>query len=329
MLVTTGVVSDSVAQPLRLVAFNVQCLAAPGTRDTRLPRFRWDSARKAHFEKVASVIETLDPDIVCLIEVTSQQSMDFLLEILGEKGMTDYRGYHAESHDSFSGFDVAFLSRIEPDAVDGNRVQCVYSPPGDPTWREAYSYTDEDGQLHERDTGLNRNALMYVTVGDQKLGLLGLHLKSNPSDEAANQRRTAEAKIARRIIQREIVARGYQPIVLGDFNDYDPDVPDRDPERDTRTQVIRSLKNYDRRQAGDELVNAAQRIQRLADRYTSHWDVNENGVADGEDVFTMIDHVLLHRSLADYQRRVFICRCTGLETSDHWPVVVDLQFPES
>ena len=45
------------------------------------------------------------------------------------------------------------------------------------------------------------------------------------------------------------------------------------------------------------------------------------------DVTTMIDHVLLHAELAPAIRRVFVSRCSDLQTSDHWPVVVDLELP--
>jgi exonuclease III len=136
----------------------------------------------------------------------------------------------------------------------------------------------------------------------------------------------AETAIAREILQREIVARGYTPIVLGDLNDYDPEVPMADSQRRTRTTVLQDMKDYDPAAAGAELVNAAQFIPRVADRYTSHWDVNENGAADRDDVFTMIDHVLLHRDLVPAVKRAFICHATDLDVSDHFPVVVDLDF---
>ncbi len=42
----------------------------------------------------------------------------------------------------------------------------------------------------------------------------------------------------------------------------------------------------------------------------------------------MIDHILLPSELMPYVDRVFIARCVSLETSDHYPVVVDLQLPE-
>jgi endonuclease/exonuclease/phosphatase family metal-dependent hydrolase len=167
----------------------------------------------------------------------------------------------------------------------------------------------------------------FVRIHGHKLGFLGLHLKSDPSDAYSNARRTAEAAVARRIVRREIVARGYAPVVLGDLNDYDPDVPDRDPDRSTATNVLTSLKDYDTATPGPELVNVAERIVRQADRFTCHWDRNENGVADPDDVMTMIDHILLPAELMTTVRRVFVSRCSDLTTSDHWPVVVDIELP--
>ena len=132
--------------------------------------------------------------------------------------------------------------------------------------------------------------------------------------------------IAREILRRKIVARGYLPIVLGDLNDYDPDVPMADTHRRTRTTVLQDLKNYDDSSDGDELVNAAKFIPRIADRYTSHWDFNENGAADRDDVFSMIDHVLVHRDLVPALTRVFNCHAIDLDVSDHFPVVVDFDL---
>jgi exonuclease III len=90
--------------------------------------------------------------------------------------------------------------------------------------------------------------------------------------------------------------------------------------------VLHDLKDYDDAAAGDELVNAAQFIPRVADRYTSHWDFNENGVADSDDVFTMIDHVLVHRDLVPSITRAFVCHAIDLDVSDHFPVVVDFDL---
>ena len=314
---------------VRIVTFNAHCLAAPETKASRIPRFRWDLARVNHLERVAHVAETLEPDILNLLEVTSAEAVNGLVKILHQKGLKDYQGYHAESVDRFTGFDVALITRLRPDVVEGLAIRCVAPPPGDPTWRTKFRYTDKESKEREQETVLMRNALYFFTIGSHRLGFLGLHLKSDPGNDHANRRRTGESIIAQRVIRKEIVARKYLPIVLGDLNDYDPNVPDRDESRSTQTTVLSNLKNYDPNTPEPELVNSASKILRLADRYTSHWDRNENGVADSADVYTAIDYILLPQKLMPSVRRIFVARCTELTTSDHWPVVVDLELPDA
>ena len=314
------------AQKIRLISFNCEILAAPGERVT-ISKYRFDYARRAQFERIAAVIESLEPDIVNLQEVTSKESVDLLVKLLHEKGLTAYRGYHVEGHDNFMKLDVACISKFEPDEVEGELIRCMWSKDDGSELREAFTFARDDATVGSGITSLDRNALYFFTIGSTKLGILGLHLKSNPDDAYANSKRMAEAEIARRIVQREIVGRGYTPIVLGDLNDYDPDVPDQDESRNTKTKVLRNLKDYDPKAEGDELINAATKIVRQEDRYTSHWDRNENGAEDYSDVKTMLDHVLLHKSLWPHVTRVMIDHSHSLETSDHFPVVVDLELP--
>lgn len=329
---------------LRIACFNVENLAAPGEQP-RMNRFRFEPARRRHLERVAALIESLAPDIIVLPEVVSSRGVEALAAILRDKGLTDYRGWHVDGSDVFSGFDVAILARIEPDLVDGKRIT-IHVPakksgrrrddaePAGPAegvaddgWlRQAFTTVDDAGRERAEEAVLQRHALAYFTVCGRKLGILGMHLKSNPSDRSANAQRTAETRIARDIIRRKIVARGYLPVVLGDINDYDPDVPMADQRRKTQTTVLRDLKDFDPDREGAELVNVAAFIPRVADRYTSHWDFNENGGPDGDDVFTMIDHILLPRELEPAVRRAFICHATDLDVSDHFPVVVDLDL---
>ncbi len=313
--------------PLRIVAFNCEILKAPGVRQGEFDKYRSDVGRAGHIARVADVIETLNPDILNLEEVISRESVDTIVAILHEKGLTEYRGYHIENNDTYSGMDVALISKIDPDVVDGEPIRTYNSEEDDPTWRQSFSFTGYSGDRMTRTTSISRNAVYYFTIAGHKLGFFGLHLKSNPSDEYANAKRTAQAKICQRVLRGEITKRGYLPIVLGDLNDYDPDVPDRDDTRDTKTETLRLLKDFDPGQPGDELMNVASRMPRVEDRYTSHWDWNENRARDPQDVFTMIDHILLPTELAPYIKRAFICRGVGIDTSDHYPVVVDLLLP--
>jgi hypothetical protein len=223
--------------------------------------------------------------------------------------------------------DIAVIAKHSPDVVDGKSIRTYYSEEDDPTWRQAYTVKGKNGSPQRRNGSLSRNSVYFFTVNGHKLGFLGLHLKSDPEDEYSNAQRAAQTEIARRVLRGEIVPRGYLPIVLGDLNDYDPDVPDRDDSRAPKTTVLRDMKDFDSERTGQELVNVAERMPRQADRYTSHWDWNENGAHDGDDVYTMIDHILLPVELGPYIQKAFIAHIVGPETSDHYPVVVDLMLP--
>ena len=320
---------------LRIACFNAENLAAPG-EETKLTRFRFEPGRRRHLERVAAIVETLAPDIIVMPEVVSAAGVRAVVGLLHEKGLTDYQGHHVDGRDSFTGFDVAILSRLEPDRIDGRPIhffappagrQDRDGPPAEPWQEQRYSFEDERGKEGTKTAVLQRHAVAYFTVRGRKIGICGVHLKSNPSENASNAQRSAETRIVCEIVRRKIVALGYLPIVLGDINDYDPDIPMADSVRTTRTTVLRDLKDYDASSPGDELVNAAKFMPRVADRYTSHWDFNENGAADRDDVFTMIDHILVHRDLAPAIARAFISHAIDLDVSDHFPVVVDFRLP--
>lgn len=339
---TAGPTRDGDPCRVRIVCFNAENLAVAGDQP-RLSRFRFAPARRRHVERIAAVIETLAPDILVMPEVVSAAGVEAVVAVVREKGMPDFRGWHVDGSDAYSGFDVAIFSRLEPDEVDGRRI-AIHVPArrsareakadageradeAEDAWlRQAYTFTDDRGVERREEAVLQRHALAYFTVCGRKVAVLGLHLKSNPDDPGSNAQRAAETRIVRDIVRRKIVAKGYLPVVLGDLNDYDPDVPMADGRRQTRTTVLRDLKDFDPDRPGAELFNAAAFIPRVADRFSSHWDVNENGGPDGDDVFTLIDHVLLPRELEPAVRRAFICHAIDLDVSDHFPVVVDLEL---
>ncbi len=313
---------------LRIMTFNAEILVAPGERAGDIEKYRWDVAREEQFEKIAAVIEGLNPDVLNLVEVTSKGGVDKLVEMLHEKGLTDYRGYHMESDDDFSKLDVALISRIEPETIDGQQIRKFHSNEDDPTWRQSFPAPSRSGGTFNANSFLSRHAVYMLDVNGYKLGFLGLHLKSNPSDDYSNAQRSAQAEVAVRVLRSQIAGKGYLPIVLGDINDFDPDVPDQDDNQDTVTEVIKNLKDFDPERSGPELDNVAKLMPRKADRFTCFWDRNENGAKDPYDVFSMIDHIFLPTELMPLVKRAFIFHGVPLEASDHYPVVVDLVLPE-
>ena len=280
-----------------------------------------------HFERIAGIIETLEPDVVNLVEATSAEAVDYLVGILHEKGLTDYKGYHIKSNDTFTGQDIAVVTKKALVTVDGALIRKFYSSNADGEWREPYSWTTAGGVPKHTTTSISKNAVYAVQFGPHKLGFLGLHFKAFPNSRPANAQRTAQSKVAQKIIREQIVGKGLVPIVLGDLNDYDKEVADRDDTKTSKTSVLKNLKDYDASQAGDELINAASKIDRVFDRFTAHHDKDHDGIPDEGESMTMIDHILIHKDLMTMVKRVFIDHGHGSQASDHWPVIVDLEVP--
>lgn len=311
---------------LRIVTFNAEWLVY-SQDETDSDNWGTDYTIDEHYERVAGIIETLEPDIVNLVEITTAEGAEFLVDVLHAKGLTSYSWYHIASNDTSTGQDIAVIAKLEPDTVDGTKIRKFYSAHAGEEWREPYEWQTAGGVTRHATTSISKNAVYYFTIGGKKLGFLGLHLKAIPDNTRANAQRTAQSRVAQKIIREQIVARGYTPIVLGDLNDYDDQVEDRDPATSTQTTVLRNLKDYDSASTGDELRNAAEKISREFDRYTSHWDQNHNDIADEGEPMTMIDHILIHKDLWPHVKRVFTDHGHGARTSDHWPVVVDLEWP--
>ncbi len=114
------------ATELRIMTLNAEWLVFTEDETDKDP---WgpEYTLKEHYERIAGIIETLEPDIVNLVEVTSAEGVQYLVDILHAKGLVDYKGFHIQSNDSGTRQDVAPISKREPDIVDGKRIRKFYS----------------------------------------------------------------------------------------------------------------------------------------------------------------------------------------------------------
>ena len=112
---------------------------------------------------------------------------------------------------------------------------------------------------------------------------VGLHLKSVPTKESSVELREKQADA----VVAELIAldqSGYETFVLGDFNDWDPVVPDADdsPEATPVSNVMRKIKDY--KTGGDrELMNIMRFIKPVSQRFTFDYHGSE----------TALDHILI------------------------------------
>jgi endonuclease/exonuclease/phosphatase family metal-dependent hydrolase len=302
--------------PLRIAAFNLEWMTESASENRAAP-WKSEGELEAHRRVVANILAKVAADIVCVEEVTSRAALRKLANEPALKPI-GYRLLHVESEDTGTGQDVAFL--VSP------RVRVV-SFGGAEIRRLADTLAGRPIDMRKGDPRrqrLTKHAL--VCIESPKICLLGLHLLAHPDDRYRTAKRETQARIAANLIRTEIVAKDYAPIVLGDFNDFDPSVGGPSEYKDVKRNVLAIVRDFDTTKPGPELFNAASRISPESERWSAWWDKNENSVRDSTDPVSLIDHVLIDKSLEKRVTKAEIRHDLHKgEASDHWPIVVDLK----
>lgn len=255
-------------------------------------------ASRQHRDAIAAILRQLDADLVMLQEVEH----DRVLRSMLEESLADfgYAVHFVEGTDTFTGQDVALLSRLPIDQVGRTDAR---APVG-----------------NSNDTyGVSKNMYARLSLGNVPTTLIGLHLLARPTDASREDRREAQAEVIRRLIEEEQAA-GRAVIVLGDFNDYD-ELPDRNANAPI-TDVLARIKG-----AGpaptDDLCNVMAEVP-PTERFTSHWDQDDDNLVETDEL-SAIDHILLSPALCDRVREVvYVQAHDPLAATDHFPVVVNL-----
>lgn len=304
---------------LRIATFNVKWLTATA-EESRLAPWTSEEELANHRTAIARILaEHVRADIVCLQEVSSRAALERLLAEPALRA-ADYRLLHVESADTYTGQDVAFLAgqHVRLDPLEGDTIARF-----EDTLRGRPPGSRRNDPRRQR---LTKHAMVCVKDPGPRLCLLGLHLLADPDDPARAARRRTQARIAARIVREKIVARGYVPVVLGDFNARDPDVPGTVGHGETFRRTLALLKDYDTTRPGNEMFNAIKLAPPEAGRHSAFWDRNRNGSRDTEEPVSLIDHILLDSALAARVVRVEPLHGAHDGTvSDHWPVVVEIE----
>jgi len=269
--------------------------------------FPWKHSQteaEEHMERIAEIIISSNPDIVNLVEVENIEALKTLNDkFLEGRG---YEPYLIKGKDTYTGQDVALLTRIDTEEIDRD---------------------DRKGQSGDVQKGVSKNYYAKLDLGDNtKIAFIGLHFLSGPNREDRIHPRQAQADVIKDLAV-ELNSAGYNIVILGDFNDYDGDEDSIDHiNSDPRTAVLEMIKAMKTDIDNDDLINAASFIQQNV-RYTAFWDKNDNGVVDYPEEYTSIDHILLSPNLAANVESVEIPHEHDPRTvTDHFPVVVRLKF---
>ncbi|TKJ34600.1 MAG: hypothetical protein CEE38_17145 [Planctomycetes bacterium B3_Pla] len=269
------------------------------------PNFDWkhsETEAAEHMAEIAEIIRAGNPDIVNLVEVENKQAVDKLnADYLAGRG---YQVYFKKGKDTYTGQDVALLTRIDPLVFDRD---------------------DGKGQSGNVVKGVSKNLYATFTIGNTKIAIIGLHFLAFPNAEYRRLPREAQADlICKRA--KKLFDDGYLLIILGDFNDYDGEEGNRDHiDSMPVTNVLSMIKQLGTGTPGDDLFNAAQLVPK-ASRYTAFWDQNHNEHIEADRELTSIDHILIANGLRERVELVDIPHNHDPRAvTDHFPVVVRLR----
>jgi len=260
--------------------------------------------------KVANYLATVDADFITIEEIESADMLHRLNEKLGGQ----YHEIFVQGTDDYTGQDVAGLSRVPVLAMGRSDATQTYPIPGS---KIRAPRGTEDVAKHFWAT---------IELGDEIITFIGLHLLAYPDELERFVRREAQALIIQNLA-KEFFDLGHEVVILGDVNDFDSVVCDA-ADNDPRSCVDLLFKDIDPDVDGDELFNAAASIPQ-EQRYTYWYDENRNGIDDGPEEHSMIDHMYVTRGLADaiIDVRIDHAGYEARTVSDHWPIIATFDLP--
>ena len=270
-----------------------------------------ETAAWLHLRTIASVIRSLNADIVNLAEVQDCYVLQQLNIAIGSD--MNYRYYLIPGTDTITGQNMGLLTRVDP-VEDLRRSDATMSYP----ISNSYCKKAAPGR-----TGVSKHYYTTFHINGINITMIGVHFKAIPRDINSCAQREAQAMIIQQVINEQIVDRGYEGIVLGDMNDYDDEITDAASDYPI-SQVLRILKAPGLSSTAIKIVDGSPNI------YTDWYDKNKDCVFNYPSEATAIDHMLVSEKLMSLLHssedvHAYIPNCTNYY-SDHWPIVSVFEF---
>lgn len=286
---------------------------------------------------IASALLEMDADIVILVEVEDCCVIDYFMKSFVDPSLM-YNYYVIKGTDTYTGLyfhnchrkeyanvctkkgqNLALLTRVDP-WNDIQRTSLFAAYPTNGTICTSVTTGTQS---------LSKNLIANFTniANFPSIVMVAVHLLAQPSNTERCGPREAQAKIIQQTIL-ENMKENIEFIVLGDFNDYDPDVIDMSG-HETITNVFQYIKQY------MSMVNTAEYINRTL-RYTHYTqsllsiddNYNENDVClqFSKSYVEQLDTILVSERLVSMIESVEILNhLCGYFRSDHLPIIVTLR----
>jgi exonuclease III len=304
---------------LRIVQYNVEWLfidyyssaKCPGTGCTWVNQ----SEAQTHMNYVTNVVKQLNPDIINFCEIEGCDELNILKDKLDDS----YVPYLKQGTDTSTGQNVGMLTRVDP-LVNLYRTDLKYNYPL-PGSKCGYS-----GSVGS--SGVSKHYITEFNFDNYNIALIAAHLLAIPTDPTRCAEREAQASVLQTVIFGYI-QKGYEVIMMGDFNDFDGEVLDINSNKPT-SRVLDILKGNEGDCGGMyQLYSVAEDIEQK-ERYSDWYNSDNNCNTSSQKDYSMIDHVLTtndikNKVISAYMYHGYDEYC-GKYNSDHYPVVVDLSL---
>jgi exonuclease III len=303
---------------LRLIQYNVEWLFmdyyspmnCPGSGCTWVNQ----SEAETHMDYVAKVVSELNPDIINFCEIEGCDELNILKDRLDDDSYTPYL---KKGTDTSTGQNVGMLTRVDP-LVNLYRTELKYNYP---IPGSNCGYTSSSGS-----SGVSKHYITEFKFNGYDIAFIAAHLLAIPTDPARCSQREAQASVLQNTIY-SYINKGYEVIMLGDFNDYDSEILDVNNNKPT-SRVLDILKGNKGDFAGlYTLHSVAEEIQQK-DRFSDWYDSDNNCKTATQSDYSMIDHILVTDAIRNNILNAFIYHgydeYCGKYNSDHYPLVIDL-----
>jgi exonuclease III len=301
---------------LRIVQYNVEWLFIDYCSSSKCPGSgcTWANQTEAetHMNYVVDVVKELNPDIINFCEIEGCDELNMLKDRLD----SSYIPYLKKGTDTSTGQNVGMLTRVDP-LVSLYRTESKYNYPLPDS---NCGYTGSVGS-----SGVSKHYITEFKFNGYNIAFIAAHLLAIPTDPMRCAEREAQASVLQNVIFGYF-NKGYEIIVLGDFNDYDGSVLDINNNKPT-SRVLDILKGHQGDLSGlYSLHSVAEEIVQN-ERYSDWWDSDNNCKTSSQKDYSMIDHVLVTDAIRKNIADVFIYHgyneFCGKYNSDHYPVVID------
>ena len=304
---------------LRLMQYNVEWFFLDYFSGSDCPgngcTWKNESESEIHLNYIYNVINRLNPDIINFCEIEGCDELNTLGEILEN----DYNSYLIKGTDSATGQNVGMLTKIDP-------LKSLVRSENRETYPLNNSSCNYNGESST--TGVSKHYISEFKINNIDICLISAHLIAIPTESSRCSKREAQATVLQGIIQ-SYVSRNYEIIMMGDFNDFDDEVLDLNSNI-PNSKVLEILKGhwgiYKDQYELTSVASLLKQQQRFSDWYDSDNNCNTQSIND----YSMIDHILVSKTLFDKIQFVDIYHgykeYCGKYNSDHYPVIVDFLF---